>query len=122
MNKWYIENGAGGDVVVPAMYGANDYQPHSIGDDAFGGRTEVRRVTLPETITYIGNRAFNRCTGIEVFEMPPTVLHLGKNVFAGWTKNQKIIISRAQVKIFKKSNKITRGKWNGNTKAKIIVR
>lgn len=109
-------------VSIPATYSANLYQPRSIGDDVFGGKTKIRAIEIPPTVTYIGNRAFNMCIGISSFTVPAGVMYMGKNVFAGWTKKQKIYVTRAQVKSFKRHLKKLGGKWNGNTKAKVIVK
>ena len=114
--------GSDGNVIIPPTYSAVTRAVTAIGDDAFGGNTNIHTICIPSSVNYIGNRAFNMCQGIAVFEMPATVLYLGKNVFAGWTKKQKIVISRAQVKLFKKSNKVTRGKWRGNCRAKVVIR
>lgn len=51
-----------------------------IGEDAFFGCYILRTVTLPSTLTEIGDSAFG-CTGIETIALPEGLVKLGRNVF-----------------------------------------
>ena len=52
-----------GDVVIPATfdYDDKDYIVTRIGREAFSECSELNSVTIPNTVTSIGNGAFNKC-------------------------------------------------------------
>ena len=53
----------------------------SIGPWAFSGNNVLRRVTLPATLTGIGDFGFNKCTALETAELPPALATIGRNAF-----------------------------------------
>jgi hypothetical protein len=60
------------------------YEVTSIGEGAFANNTTIEKVTIPETISEIGNNAFAGCTGlkeIRVFAEEP--IQLGSSTAAG---------------------------------------
>ncbi len=69
-----------------------------IGDNAFGGEantvTTVTRIVFNDDsqLTTIGDKAFTYCTAIETFDMPVTVTSIGKEAFKGSKKLQAITI------------------------------
>ena len=54
-----------------------------IADSAFYGLTNLKTVTLPDTITTIGNNAFADCTSLESINIPSSVTSIGEKAFSG---------------------------------------
>lgn len=50
-----------------------------IGNSAFESITQIKTVSLPDTITTIGDRAFWDCEGITGIDIPASVTSIGKN-------------------------------------------
>ena len=57
------------------------YTVTSVADDAFNGKTILKNVTLPNTITRIGNRAFKSCS-IESAVIPGSNYHVMTEAYA----------------------------------------
>jgi hypothetical protein len=53
----------------------------SIGDDAFSGYTGPMSVTVPNSVTNIGDRAFWDCTGLTSITIPNSVASIGVQAF-----------------------------------------
>lgn len=45
----------------------------------------IRTITIPETVTTIGEQAFLDCTNLEKIDIPDTVTEIGKQAFSGCT-------------------------------------
>ena len=54
-----------------------------IGEAAFVGATEVRRVVLPESVTVIGDFAFFGCAALEELVLPTGELEVSDTAFLG---------------------------------------
>ena len=52
-----------------------------MGDYAFYGCTTLKDVTLPNKLTHIGIEAFRGCTGLTEVTLPNTLVHIGNNAF-----------------------------------------
>ncbi len=70
--------GKGGNVTIPATV-------TSIGDNAFRGCTGLTSVTIPSSVTSIGRSAFNDCTGLTSVTIPSSVTSIGDFAFDGCT-------------------------------------
>ena len=67
------------DLVIPAQIGGSDVT--DIADDAFKGKTSLKSVTLPDSVSVIGHGAFSDCTSLESVEIPDSSrLHTIYNV------------------------------------------
>jgi len=57
----------------------------SIGDAAFENCTELMKIKLPESLISIGDTAFYRCTGLKNIELPKSLTSIGELAFYGCT-------------------------------------
>jgi outer membrane protein assembly factor BamB len=81
--------GAGGDVVIPSTI--EGMPVTAIGDGAFDS-TAITSVTIPNSVTKIGDWAFNGCTALTSVSMPSTVTRIGTSVFFSCTALTSITI------------------------------
>ena len=52
---------------------------------AFAGKLEIKTVSLPSTLLYIGTSSFEGCTGLENLSIPPSVTYIGSYAFVNCT-------------------------------------
>ena len=71
--------GAGGTVEIPATLGG--YPVTGIKMQAFIECTSLKSVSMPESMTWIGDSAFAGCTGLEQVEFSPNLTTIGPNSF-----------------------------------------
>jgi hypothetical protein len=60
-------SGPGGAVIIPSI--ANGWPMTSIGDSAFESRSDVTRVTIPDSVTNIGQTAFATCSSLSAISV-----------------------------------------------------
>lgn len=75
-----------GNLVIPpsVTHEGNIYTVVGIGEGAFWTASSLTgTITLPNTITYIGDLAFYRCSGILSLEIPSSVTSIGFHAFEG---------------------------------------
>lgn len=66
------------EIDIPSSY--NDMYITEIMDNGFEN-CAARRISIPETITNIGNFAFAYCYNLESIVIPSSVMHIGNNAF-----------------------------------------
>lgn len=71
--------GAGGTVEIPATLGG--YPVTGIQMQAFIECTSLKSVSMPESMTWIGDSAFAGCTGLEQVEFSPNLTAIGSKSF-----------------------------------------
>ena len=71
--------GAGGAVEIPATLGG--YPVTGIKMQAFIECTSLKSVSMPESMTWIGDSAFAGCTGLEQVEISPNLTAIGSKSF-----------------------------------------
>lgn len=59
----------------------NEYNSEGTFEKAYG----LQSITIPNTVTVIGNNAFNQCTGLKQLVIPDNVKSIGANAFSGCT-------------------------------------
>lgn len=57
------------------------YKVTAIGEEAFLGHDEIKRVIIPNTVTSIGERAFYNCTNLAKFTFSKNISYVGTNAF-----------------------------------------
>ena len=71
--------GKDGDVTIPNSV-------TYIGDGAFYGCTGLTSITIPDSVIGIGNVAFHGCSGLTRVTIPNSVTHVGAYAFEGCTR------------------------------------
>ena len=64
----------------------------SIGNLAFTGCTSLKSITIPNSVTSIGDWAFSGCTSLESITIPNSVTSVGYNAFSGCTSLESITL------------------------------
>ena len=70
----------------------------AIGPEAFAGCTEMRKITLPDTLEVIEEEAFKGCIGLKNITIPKGVKKIGREAFQG-CKFKKVEIPQGVVTI-----------------------
>ena len=63
-----------------------------IGESAFSGSANLTSVTVPNTVTSIGERAFSGCSGLTDITIPNSVTSIGNSAFYGCTNLTSVTI------------------------------
>lgn len=86
-------------VNIPSTVAQNgkEYTVVGIGDYAFNNWRELTSVTIPETVTYIGNNAFSS-TAIQSINLPEGLKSIGDYAFA-WTPISEVVLPEGLEKI-----------------------
>lgn len=71
----------------------------SIGNGAFGGCSNLSVLSLSSSITRIGDGAFGRCTSLSSVVLPNSVTTLGSGTFSGCTSLDNVELSSELTKI-----------------------
>ncbi len=79
----YGYTGPGGNVIIPATIVGVPVT--TIYELTFNGRSSLTSITLPNSLTSIGNFAFGNCTALTSVTFPSSVTNLGGAVFVGCT-------------------------------------
>lgn len=82
--EYQYSNDVIGDLVIPASVtnGSTTYTVTAIGDMAFFEQSYLTSVTIPNSVTSIGNETFNGCSGMtEIIFLATNPPALGDNVF-----------------------------------------
>ncbi len=76
-----------GDIVIPSEYRGVPV----IGIELFDGCTELKSITLPDTITKIADYTFENCTSLKTITIPESVNRIGYDAFEGtpWLENKR---------------------------------
>ena len=69
-----------------------------IGGGAFSSCTALKKLTLGENVTTIGEYAFSYCSALEAVHIPANVERIGSNAFSGLTACESITVDAANRK------------------------
>ena len=64
----------------------------TIGNNTFSGCTALSSVVIPDKVTTIGNNAFNNCSSLAAIEIPASVESIGNNAFSGCAALSSVVI------------------------------
>ena len=99
--KYHIENGEAtiavqdenlsGNIVIPESisYDGNNYYVVRATNGAFQN-TDITSITLPNSITSLGNNCFDACTNLISVKLPNNITSLGDNTFSNCRKLSSI--------------------------------
>ena len=62
--------------------------------DGFAGCTALTDISMPETVTAVGDEAFFGCAALEELVFPDSLQHIGEFAFCGCTALEKITLGR----------------------------
>jgi len=113
-----LRNRALREAVVPAyiQMEGNTYVVTEIATNGFSAATNLRHITIPNTVRRINNTAFMNNQNLESIHLPHGIEHIGANVFSGNRNLQRIVIPSSVTHI---GASIL---INGNPNARIYVR
>lgn len=82
------------DVAIPPSitYQAKNYSVTQIDNYAFYGRSDVKSVTIPETVTMLGNQVFTSCTSLEKISLPNSITSLSAEIFSGCKSLKSVVL------------------------------
>lgn len=89
--------GAGDTVVIPDKYG--DLPIATIAAEAFRANATLKSVTIPDSVTSIGDYAFAECPLLETVSLPNSVTTIGKNAFSSCASLTSAKLSAALTEI-----------------------
>ena len=83
-----------GDVVIPEQVrmGEKNYTVTGIGEKAFNSCSDLRSITLPNTLESIGSRAFYGCESLVSVSIPNSTTSIGSYAFAGCSVLESITL------------------------------
>ncbi|MCX6895469.1 MAG: leucine-rich repeat domain-containing protein [Verrucomicrobia bacterium] len=85
-----LYTGSGGEVIIPAM--TNGLPVTSIGDSVFQNKFSLTSVTIPNSVTNIGNSAFNN-SGLCQVVIPSSITRFGDSAFSECGNLTNVILS-----------------------------
>ena len=88
---------AGGSLDIPSTY--NNLPVTSIGEDAFGGCTNLTSVAIPNSVIYIGDKAFRDCSSLSSITIPEGVTSIGSFAFVFCSSLSSITIHDGVISI-----------------------
>lgn len=89
-------------VVIPNTYndGVHGEKPvKEIAPSVFAYNSHILRVTIPDSITHIGNQAFYSCSNLKKLTIQTGVTHIGENAFFGCSDLTNITIPSSVISI-----------------------
>ena len=74
-----------------------------IGDSVFTGKTLITSITLPSGLITIGKEAFNNCTGLTSITIPSTVTTIGESAFDECSNLKEVTVPKSVTSIGEKA-------------------
>ena len=92
---------ATGAVTIPSVLGGYAVEKVGNGNPAiFGyGNTSVTSVSIPNSVTSIGDYAFSDCTALTSVSIPDSVTSIGRSAFYGCTELTSVVIGNGVTSI-----------------------
>ena len=83
------------EIPSTATSDGKEYSVTSIGTGAFGGRTELTTVILPDSVTSVGAASFISCENLKEVNLGNSVRSIGDNAFMHCTSMEKLTIPKS---------------------------
>lgn len=103
-----------GNIAIPSSIGG--YPVRKIGWHAFAGRDDLTGVTIPNGVERIYQIAFNRCSNLKYISLPDSLTDIGSDVFAYCSSLEKIEVSKNNTVYHSKDNCLIK------TEEKILIK
>ena len=89
--------GSNSSVVIPSSFVSNSkkYSVISIGDKAFLGSQNLKKVTIPSTVTSIGAQVFMGCVSLKDVKLSDSIVSIGESAFEGCTELTSVSIGKS---------------------------
>ncbi|MDE5768445.1 MAG: leucine-rich repeat protein, partial [Oscillospiraceae bacterium] len=91
----YCDKSAEGEIIIPETI--EGLPVKSIGDDVFGGF--LTSITIPDSVTNIGDRAFDGCFKLKSVTIPSRVTNIGAFTFFGCSSLTSVVIPNSVTSI-----------------------
>lgn len=85
-------------VTIGDVDGSYTEMPLEISDQAFWGCTRLKKLTLGDNVTTIGEHVFSACSALEALHIPASVEFIGSGAFRGLTACESITVDVANQK------------------------
>ncbi len=85
------------EIIIPETYKGKAVS--TILPEAFQNATNLTSITIPDSVTSIGDSAFNGCTGLTSITIPNSVTSIGNSSFSGCTSLTSITIPNSVTSI-----------------------
>lgn len=89
--------GTNGNVNIPDRI--DGVRVTSIASNLFRGRDEIRQVTMPDTIEYVGHHAFSECINLRSVRMPSELRSIAETAFSGCSSLEEVEVTMPSVKL-----------------------
>lgn len=87
-----------GDIIIPE-YSPDGYRVAHISYEAFASCTRLTSVTIPKSVTRIGNGAFMGCKNLKSIILPDGIKRIGMHTFRGCHSLENITIPKSVMSI-----------------------
>lgn len=95
LNTLGVTQDSRGNLAIPALIknGSDLHYTTSIASSGFANKTAVTSVSLPSSISEVGNYAFESCTALTSVSLTNGVTRIGTSVFKGCTNLSTVVLS-----------------------------
>lgn len=90
-------NTTSSEVTIPEKFG--EYTVKAIGKNAFSGKYEIKKITLPSSLKIIDNSAFSLCVGLSDITLPEGLEEIGNTAFSECRSLKEAVIPKSVTKI-----------------------
>lgn len=101
-DTYYVKAGNSqieGELIIPTTYNGKKVtsigfsgDSYNISNGAFRSRWRITSVTIPDSITYLGNFSFFKCTGLTSVYIPGSIENIGGGAFEDCTKLETVVL------------------------------
>lgn len=91
---------AASEIEIPEKVTINEasYEVKEVSADAFADYKNLKKITIPKSVTKIGDNAFKNCVELTSVVISKNVTQIGKNAFKGCKKLKKVTFKGTKIK------------------------